>query len=52
MTVNLLKIYLEFEKKMNAFTGMYTNKKLQNKLHKNMSVTSLNHLDLKNKNKL
>lgn len=30
---------------MNTFT--YTNKKQKNRLYKNMSVTSLNHLDLK-----
>lgn len=34
---------------MNTFT--YTNKKQKNGLHKNMSVTSLNHLDLKKKRK-
>lgn len=32
---------------MNTFT--YTNKKQKNRLYKNMSVTSLNHLDLKKK---
>lgn len=34
---------------MNTFT--YTNKKQKNRLYKNMLVTSLNHLDLKKKQK-
>lgn len=34
---------------MNTFT--YTNRKQKNRLYKNMSVTSLNHLDLKKKTK-
>lgn len=39
------KILRIWRKKMNTFT--YTNRKQNNRLYKNMSVTSLNHLDLK-----